>query len=64
MTTVLNDAIYRAALKRTVEAKWRMDAAQAALDQAEDEWHQATIALDKLEDAPWPDDAAQGGLDP
>lgn len=59
MATVLDDATYRAALKRAVEAKWRMDAAQAALDQAEDEWHQATIALDKLEDAPWPDVAGQ-----
>jgi len=47
--SVLDDEKYRSALKRAVEAKWKMDAIQAELDKAEDEYHEAHRALDALE---------------
>lgn len=49
--TILDNATYRAALKRAVEAKWRMDRLQAEFEKAEDEHHQATVVLDELEHA-------------
>lgn len=46
----LSDDTYRTALKRAVEAKWKMDRAIAELDRAEDEYRAAIIALDQLEE--------------
>lgn len=51
----MSEDAYRAALKRTVEAKRKMDHALIELERAEDEYHQAVIALDELEDACPPD---------
>lgn len=50
----ISDDIYRAALKRVVEAKWKMDDVQKSLDRAETEYHEACQALDELENAAYP----------
>ena len=47
----MSDDAYRSALKRAVEAKWKMDDAQKILDRAETEYHEACQALDELENA-------------
>ena len=47
----LKDESYRAALKRAVEAKWKMDDAQKTLDRAETEHHEACQSLDEIEHA-------------
>ena len=41
---------YQQAARRAREAKERMDEAQRVLEAAEDEWHQACLELDRLEE--------------
>jgi hypothetical protein len=46
---------YEKAKWHVVNTKLAMDDAQVALEKAEDEWHQACMVLDEMEDGPLPE---------